>query len=86
MLNPTAAGALTLSGNAAINIPGLVVVDSSSTTAVSAAGNAQVTASAIDVVGGVQKSGTAAFHPDPDDGTASVADPLAGLPSPDPPA
>ncbi len=50
--------------------------------ALSAAGNAQVTASAIDVVGGVQKSGNAAFHPAPTTGIATVADPLAALPSP----
>jgi hypothetical protein len=82
VLNPTASGALTLSGNAGINIPGLVVVDSSSKTAVSAAGSAQVTAAAIDVVGGVQQIGTATFHPAPTTGIASVADPLGGLSSP----
>ncbi len=84
VLNQTASGALTLSGNAAINIPGIVFVDSGSKTAVSAAGNAQVTASAIDVVGGVQQTGTAAFHPTPTTNYGTVTDPLAGLPSPDP--
>ena len=68
VLNPTASGALTLSGNASIKIPGDVVVDSSSRTAISAGGNAQVTASAIDVVGGVQKSGNATFSPAPHGG------------------
>ena len=48
--------------------PGDVVVDSSSRTALSASGNAQVTASAIDVVGGVQKSGNATFSPAPTTG------------------
>jgi hypothetical protein len=82
VLNPTANGALTLSGNASIKIPGAVVVDSSSKTAVSAAGNAQVTAAAIDVVGGTQQTGTATFHPAPTTGVASVGDPLGGLSSP----
>jgi hypothetical protein len=82
VLDPKAAGALTLSGNASLKIPGAVVVDSNAKNAVSAAGNAQVSASAIDVVGGVQKSGNASFHPAPTTGIASVADPLVGLPSP----
>jgi hypothetical protein len=59
-----------------------VVVDSSSKTAVSAAGNAQVSAAAIDVVGGAQQTGTATFHPSPTTGIASVGDPLGGLSSP----
>ena len=63
ILDPTAGGALTLSGNASINIPGAIVVDSSSSSALSASGNAAVNASAIDVHGGVQKSGNASVQP-----------------------
>ena len=81
VLNPTAAGALTLSGNASIKIPGAVVVDSNSTTAISASGNAQLTASVIDVGGGFQKSGNASFSPAPIRGV-SASDPLAALPTP----
>ena len=44
VLDPTAGGALTLSGNASINIAGNVVVDSNSTSAILASGNAKVTA------------------------------------------
>jgi RHS repeat-associated protein len=82
VLNPSASGALTLSGNAAINIPGIVAVDSSSKTAVSAAGNSRLTASAIDVVGGVQQTGGATFHPTPTTNLPTVTDPLGGLQPP----
>jgi titin len=76
--NPTAGGALTVSGNASIDLPGMVAVDSNAASALSAAGNAQITASAIDVLGGFQKTGNATFNPAPATGV-SVADPLAGL-------
>jgi streptogramin lyase len=79
VLNPTVGGALTVSGNASINVPGLVEVDSSSATALSAGGNAAVTASAIQVVGGAQASGNATFSPRPAAGAAAVPDPLAAL-------
>ncbi len=36
-----------------------------------------MTASAIDVTGGVQQSGNATFHPAPATGVASVGDPLS---------
>ncbi len=82
VLDPSAGGALSLSGNASINLPGGVYVDSSSSTALSASGNAQIKATVIDVHGGVQKSGNASFSPAPTTGAASVPDPLAGLPVP----
>jgi hypothetical protein len=83
VLNPTASGALTVSGNASINVPGEIVVASTSTSAISAAGNAQITASAIDVLGGFQKTGSATLSPAPTTGV-SVADPLGTLATPCP--
>src|SRR5208337_2344021 len=62
--------------------PGFVYVDSSSSSALSASSNAQVTAAAIDVHGGVNKSGNATFNPAPTTGVAVLADPLKWLPSP----
>jgi hypothetical protein len=82
VLNPTAGGALTLSSNAAINVPGSVVVDSNSPTALTESGNAQVKAATIQVVGGVQKGGNATLSPAPVTGAAAAADPLAGLAAP----
>ena len=78
VLDGTAAGALTLSGNASINTTtGNVVVDSSSASAISASGNAQVTAVSVQVVGSVSKSGNAKVTKT---GTPSATgDPLANL-------
>ncbi len=79
-LDPTAGGALSLSGNASINTSGNVVVDSSSGTAILASGNATVAAATVQVVGGVSKSGNAKVTKT---GTpAAPGDPLAGLPIP----
>ena len=82
VLDPTAGGALSLSGNASIKLTGGVYVDSSSSSAISASGNAAVKASVIDVHGGVQKSGNASFSPAPTTGAAVLADPLASLAEP----
>ncbi len=79
VLDPKSSGALSLAGNASISVSGVVYVDSSSSSAISASGNASVNASAIDVHGGVQKSGNATFKPTPTTGVATLADPLAGL-------
>jgi hypothetical protein len=83
ILDPTAGGALSLSGNAAINVAGTVYVDSSSSSALSASGNAAVKASSIDVHGGVQKNGNVTFSTTPATGAPVIADPLAGLAVPD---
>ena len=78
-LDPTAGGALSLSGNADISIPGAVVVDSSSKTALTESGNAEIKASSIQVVGSVSKSGNATLTPAATTGVNVVSDPLAGL-------
>jgi hypothetical protein len=82
VLDPTAGGALSLSGNAGISIPGALVVDSSSKTALTASGNAQIKAGSIQVVGGVSKSGNATLSPAATTGVKAVPDPLAGLAAP----
>ena len=79
-LDPSASGALSLSDNASINIAGVVYVDSSSSSALSASGNARVKAAAIDVHGGVQKTGNASLSPAPVTGAAVLA--VASLPLP----
>jgi hypothetical protein len=82
ILDPTAGGALNLSENASIYVTGGVYVDSSSSSALSASGNAAVKASTIQIVGKVQKSGNASLSPAPTAGAARVANPFAGLPVP----
>ncbi len=79
VLDSSAGGALSLSGNASIALAGGVFVDSSSSTALSGSGNAKIKASVIDVHGGVQKCGNASFSPAPVTGAATLADPLSGL-------
>ena len=79
VLDPSARGALSLSGNASIDVPGVVYVDSSSSAALSASGSAKITAYAIDVVGGDLKSGKASFNPGPTTGANTLSDPLSGL-------
>jgi Ca2+-binding RTX toxin-like protein len=84
ILSPSAAGALSLSGSAQLNLTGPVNVESSSTSAVSVSGNAQLSAVSIKVVGGVSKSGNAQLSPTPITGAPTFADPLASLVAPDP--
>ena len=80
VLDPTAGGALTLSGNAKLSIGGNLVVDSSSTTAILASGSSVVSAASVQVVGGVSKSGTASVVKT---GTpTATGNPLANLAEP----
>jgi hypothetical protein len=73
---------LSLSGNVGINIAGNVYVDYSSSSALSANGNAQIKASLISVHGKVQKNGNSSFSTTPETGAAMFPDPLAGLAAP----
>jgi hypothetical protein len=82
VLNPSASGALTLTGSVNITIGGAVVVDSSSASALSAGGTSQIHAGVIDVVGGVSAGGGAILAPTPVTGIKPLADPLAGLAAP----
>jgi 6-phosphogluconolactonase (cycloisomerase 2 family) len=82
LLSSSASGALTASGNAHITFPGVLDVDSNSKTAIIASDYSIVTASAINVVGGVKKIGFAQLNPNPTVGAAPVADPFANLLAP----
>jgi hypothetical protein len=82
VLDPKASGALAVDGNGAINVPGSIVVDSSSPTALTASGNAKVAASSIQIVGGYSQTGHATISPTPITGITPVADPLACLADP----
>jgi hypothetical protein len=83
VLNPTANAALSVSGGANITIPGGVVVDSSSPSAISLSGKSQLAASVIDVLGGVKTGTGSSVSPAPNTGV-SIADPLAALTGPNP--
>jgi parallel beta-helix repeat protein len=82
VLNSTLSGALTISGNAAVKVPGAVEIESNASAALNASGNAAITAASIQIVGGYQASGNAKLSPAPVTHAATLADPLAQLPAP----
>jgi hypothetical protein len=84
LLDQTASGALTVSGNAALNVDGTLQVDSSSASAVILSGKASINAGQFLIVGGDQVSGGAHFTDAPTlhDTAANVANPLAALTGP----
>jgi CSLREA domain-containing protein len=81
VLNATASGALSASGNAVLKLPGGLFVDSNSASAIVASGKAQVdVGGTVLVVGGVSVSGSASCTATGTPG--STNDPLGGLPLP----
>jgi hypothetical protein len=82
ILDPKASGAVTISGDASFTIAEPLQVDSKSKSAINASGHASLTATSINVVGGVDIDGHASLHPTPHTGAAFVPDPLAKLPTP----
>jgi hypothetical protein len=79
VMDPSASGALTLSNGGVINIPGLVMVDSTSASALNASGTSKITAASIQVAGKVLKTGTATFSVTPVTGATALPDPMASL-------
>lgn len=80
LLNATACGALTASGNARLTVPGAILVNSNCPShAIAASGNAVFDAESILVAGGVSKSGNVVFRPMPISRAAVASDPLASL-------
>jgi hypothetical protein len=82
ILNSSASGALTVSGNAQFGVNRLVQVNSSSSTAVQLRGTADVNAAQIQIVGGYRISGHADFDKKPLNHAAGSGDPLAGIAAP----
>jgi Ca2+-binding RTX toxin-like protein len=82
VMNASADKSLNATGNSVINIPGLVFVDSTSSSALNAGDAASITGGAIQVVGGVMKAKGATLNPPPTTGVAAVADPWANLAAP----
>ncbi len=82
VLSPHASGALTVSGNGTVNIPGALIVDSDSPSALVANGNAAIGSARTIVAGGDQLSGNAVVSPAPTLHGSPLADPLANLAAP----
>jgi hypothetical protein len=87
LLDPTRQS-LTVSANASLNVTnyGAIVIDSSNSAAVSASANASITATEIDVHGGLSASSLTAIHGVTNQGAAALADPLANLAAPSQPS
>jgi len=82
-LNATTSSALSLVGNASLTVnDGYVYVDSASTKALVATGNAKVSANATFVAGGKSMSGNASVAGSLVMGATPIMDPLAWLPVP----
>ncbi len=81
-LNPSQSGAITVDGTGMITSQCGVLDNSSSSTALVANGNVNVTASSIGVVGSTQANGNATLSPNPVNGIVPVSDPLASVPAP----
>jgi hypothetical protein len=82
ILDPTGKGALTLTDSGSINIPGSLVVDSSSNRAIMAKDHATVAAAGgVFVTGGISTSGHAQVQ-SPTGQPGTTLDPLAGLAAP----
>jgi hypothetical protein len=80
VMNPSASGAMSLSGNVTIQSGCGLVVDSTSSSAISTTSGVTVTASHIGVVGGSSGAGT--FTPPVQTGVLPASDPLAYLQAP----
>jgi hypothetical protein len=78
-LDPTASGALSVSGSSSMTLQCGAYVDSSSTTGLTTGGGGTLTAGEIGVVGGYSGSG---FTPTPKTGIAPAPDPLSYVPAP----
>jgi hypothetical protein len=84
LLNPTQAGALTVTGQGQVKVSGTVQVDSTSPRALQESGKANITAGNIDIVGGDHITGQTTTSVTPVLGAPSVADPLMALTAPNP--
>jgi hypothetical protein len=82
VLDASAHGALSVSGNGSVQASnGTIDVSSNAADALTASGNANVSALSIGAVGGVAVSGGARLSPSPV-AIGGVADPFAGVPTP----
>jgi uncharacterized repeat protein (TIGR01451 family) len=84
VLDSGAGGALSLAGNASMQFPGPIQVDSNSSSALSAGGNSTLSGTSIQIVGGYRASGGVTFSPAPVTGAAFMTDPFASLATPNP--
>jgi Flp pilus assembly protein TadG len=81
-LDPSGAGAFSLSGSGSITSGCGIMVDSSSSSALTTTGSGSITASSVGVVGNYSGGGSGSITPTPITGIAQGGDPLANLVAP----
>jgi hypothetical protein len=85
ILNPTAQGALTITGSAGMKVDGTVIIDSSHNKAAVSTGSAALTSTQLDITGNYTSSGSSYFRADPlNTYVPPTPDFLADVPVPDP--
>jgi Flp pilus assembly protein TadG len=84
LLDPSASASLSAAGSARVVAATGIQVNSSSPSAAKATNSGSVTAPTINIVGGYSTDASGKFFGALRTGAAGVADPLAGLPTPDP--
>ena len=83
VMDPSANGALTISGSASINSSCGVMVNSSSSDALDLSGSGCITGGAeIDLVGNYKNNSSCVLSPVPNTGVATISDPFASVPAP----
>jgi len=85
VLDPSASGALTMTGSSALSASNCdVYVNSSDTAAVTRTGSSTISCSAghVKVVGGCSQTGSGSISPAPVTGSSTISDPLSALPTP----
>jgi len=81
-MDPSAAGAFTISGGVQLKVNCGIFVDSSSATAIAVSGGTSVTAASIGEAGGYSISGGSSMSPLPTTHVPAQSDPLSNLPAP----
>jgi hypothetical protein len=82
VIDPAAAGALTVNGNVAVQSSCGLLVDSSSSSGLTAVGNDTISATTIGIVGNYTSNGSVSFTPTPKTGVITATDPLAYVQAP----
>ena len=82
VIDPAASGALSVNGNVSILSSCGLLVDSSSSSGLTAVGNDTISATTIGVVGNYTSNGSVSFTPTPKTGVIAATDPLAYVQAP----
>jgi len=82
VMDPSASGALSVTGNIAIHTGCGLLIDSSSSSGLLASGNITITASTIGVAGGYSSTGNISMTPTPKTGIVAAPDPLSYVQAP----